>query len=132
MHPQASVYAHELFATRFPFAFFFGVSVMVSPEHKVNYTRLIQSARGLTRWERLLKLLSLVRVLQDQCVQVSLASDLELDLVLCVLLDACSYITLVYCSRGRWRLRCRSVLCRDGSSCSVGTYMKHPFVCRSR
>lgn len=40
----------------------------------------------LTRWQRLLQFLSLLLVCDDQCVQVSAAADLELDIVL-VLLD---------------------------------------------
>lgn len=40
----------------------------------------------LTRWQRLLQFLSLLLVCDDQCVQVSAAADLELDVVL-VLLD---------------------------------------------
>lgn len=45
-----------------------------------------------TWWERLLELLNLLGILQNQSVEVSLASDLELDLGrLLVALDACSY-----------------------------------------
>lgn len=47
---------------------------------------LLVLAEILTGWQGLLQLLSLLLVCDDQCVQVSAAADLELDIVL-VLLD---------------------------------------------
>lgn len=47
---------------------------------------LIVVGEILTGWQGLLELLSLLLVCDDQCVQVSAAADLELDIVL-VLLD---------------------------------------------
>ena len=48
-----------------------------------------------TRWQRLLQLLDLLRILQDECVQVSWAADLELGLgSLLVALYACSCISM--------------------------------------
>lgn len=98
-------------ATRLPLAFFLGVSAMVRPISRyVSYRDLYWSRRpsalclsqGVCRcrrrrrlriertgWKRLLQLLNLLAILQDQGVQVSLAADLELhDRGLLVSLDA--------------------------------------------
>ena len=93
-----------IYATRFPRAFFFGVSVMVKSVRrcKLVFSLAVAYVSGgiwwlwcrwwkRTWWERLLELLNLLGILQDQGVEVSLASDLELDLGgLLVALDACS------------------------------------------
>jgi hypothetical protein len=49
--------------------------LLVSPLHGIYWLMI------LTGWERLLELIGLLRILQHQGVEVSLASDLELDLL---------------------------------------------------
>jgi hypothetical protein len=88
-----------IYADRFPLAFFLGVSAMVRSEAVCQY--IIPEEQGKkkgsgikethTRWQRLLQFLGLFGILQDECVQEFLASDLEFDLgVLLVALYACS------------------------------------------
>lgn len=82
--------SYEDLATRLPFAFFFGVSEMVSPEgHHVSYQSYTSPSKiRPTRRKRLLQLLGLVGVLEDKRVQVTLAADLEFGLLCGVLLNA--------------------------------------------
>ena len=63
------------------------------PRNLIGMSCIIGAKR--TGWERLLQLLDLLAILQDQGVQVTLASDLELDNGgLLVALDACSYFSI--------------------------------------
>lgn len=69
-----------------PFWFFFGVSAMLRPERLACFSDSPKSvhlsltgAFRHTRRERLLELVGLLGVLQDEGVEVALAADLELD-----------------------------------------------------
>lgn len=103
--------------------------------------------RGIrTRGKRLLELLGLVGVLQNQGVDEALASDLELDVAgLLVLLYACSCKTcqqLFLCGVSlKQSSKCLAVLPRSGAfasdrrdcgRASWSTYTWHPCACRSR
>lgn len=89
-------------AVRLPLAFFFGTSLIVRPI--VTFSRALLLLAHVVKWQTwrqaLLKLLGAVGVLEDEGVEVSLASDLELDVVcLLALLDArrCAELLLANC-----------------------------------
>lgn len=70
--------------TLLPFWFFFGTSVIVSPEQTISLPiAAIEMCMGPVRtgWKTLLQLLRLIRVFEDERVEVALASDLEFRLV---------------------------------------------------
>lgn len=93
-----------------PFGLCFGTSVIVSPAAERNTPTSVHGRMRLpgaaaketaridvarTRRQRLLQLIGLVRVLEDQRVQVAVAPHLELDLVaLARLLDARGFVHL--------------------------------------
>jgi hypothetical protein len=89
-------------AVRLPLAFLFGTSFMVRPI--VTFSRALLLLAHVVKWQTwrqaLLELLGAVGVLEDEGVEVSLASDLELDVVcLLALLDArrCAELLLANC-----------------------------------
>lgn len=93
-----------------------------------------------TRWQRLLQLLDLLRILQDECVQVSWAADLELGLgSLLVALYACSCISISLHQWNSSNLQSLPRAISPKSPCPfeefselVKTYRKHPCVCKSQ
>jgi len=165
--PQCSQ-ATISYAVRFPLAFFLGVSAIVRSGKEITLAaglHQLYSACGCslwasrstwlkpyttwnptslcivdkhTGWQRLLQLLNLLRILQDERVQVSWAADLELGLGrLLVALYACSCISISL----RPSTHIRS-LCFDRSPPFlyfsrvllelVDTYRKHPCVYKSQ
>ena len=94
-HPSLPLFLHVLIfydddlGMCLPLAFDFGVSPIWSPIHNSlasPFSRLANICNQRTWRKRLLQLLSAVGVLEDEGVQVLLASDLELDLVVLLVL----------------------------------------------